>query len=64
MAWLWSAFYEAKAAGLGPDPLREDADKERLWNVMVSSKRPVGLVLMDQAAVAGDLFSHSICMCM
>eukprot|EP00884_Botryococcus_braunii_P019839 jgi/Botrbrau1/6539/Bobra.40_2s0010.1 len=47
------SFYEGKVAGLGPDPLRQDADKERLWTAMSSSKRPVGLILMDQSSVAG-----------
>lgn len=47
------ALLQAKKAELGPDPLREDADPERLWAKMRSSKRPVGLILMDQACVAG-----------
>ena len=38
---------------MGPDPLREDADKELLWERMHKSKAPVGLLLMDQKAVAG-----------
>lgn len=40
-------------AKLGPDPLREDADKERLWAVMQKSKKSIGQLLMDQTAVAG-----------
>ena len=43
----------AKVEGLGPDPLREDADAERLWNSIQNSKKPIGLVLMDQTLVAG-----------
>ncbi|BDA51318.1 probable endonuclease 8 1 at N-terminal half [Coccomyxa sp. Obi] len=45
--------YEEKLAKLGPDPLREDADKERLWEVMQKSKKSIGQLLMDQTAVAG-----------
>lgn len=53
---MWSLladFYHKKASALGPDPLREDADAEKLWLRMHSSKKPVGLMLMDQSAVAG-----------
>ena len=46
-------FYEEKIAKLGPDPLREDADPELLWARMQRSKSPVGLILMQQDAVAG-----------
>lgn len=46
-------FYEEKVAKLGPDPLREDADAELLWARMQRSKTPVGLILMQQDAVAG-----------
>lgn len=42
-----------RAAGLGPDPLREDADAEALWAVVQASKKPIGLVLMDQTMIAG-----------
>lgn len=42
-----------KIAKLGPDPLREDADAERLWETVQASKKPIGLVLMDQSMVAG-----------
>ncbi|GAX84584.1 hypothetical protein CEUSTIGMA_g12005.t1 [Chlamydomonas eustigma] len=47
------SFYHEKAAKLGPDPLREDADKEVLWNQIQTSKKPIGLVLMSQDMVAG-----------
>jgi formamidopyrimidine-DNA glycosylase len=40
-------------ADLGPDPLREDADAELLWAMVQASKKPIGLVLMDQTMVAG-----------
>jgi hypothetical protein len=43
----------AKLAALGPDPLREDADPERLWASLQKTPRPTGLVLMDQGCVAG-----------
>eukprot|EP00892_Ulva_mutabilis_P010563 jgi/Ulvmu1/787/UM010_0161.1 len=47
------AFYEEKISKLGPDPLREDADAELLWEAVQASKKPIGLVLMDQSMVAG-----------
>jgi endonuclease-8 len=40
-------------AKLGPDPLREDADRDLLWAVMQKSKKSIGQLLMDQSAVAG-----------
>lgn len=40
--------WESKYAALGPDPLREDADKERLWAKVQATAKPVGQVLMDQ----------------
>lgn len=46
-------YYKQKAAKLGPDPLRADADGELLWQKMQISKKPVGAILMDQTAVAG-----------
>jgi len=45
--------YEEKFASLGPDPLREDADKERFWSKVVNTKKPIGLLLMDQSCIAG-----------
>ena len=50
---MCAEFYEKCAAKLGPDPLREDADPELLWERMHKSKKSVGLFLMDQAAMAG-----------
>jgi len=47
------AFMATSRARLGPDPLREDADGEALWAKLQVSKKPVGLLLMDQAYVAG-----------
>ena len=46
-------FYSECIAKLGPDPLREDADPELLWAKMQKSRKPVGLFLMDQSAMAG-----------
>lgn len=40
-------------AGLGPDPLRADADPDRAWQRIRSSGRPIGDLLMDQAVIAG-----------
>ena len=45
--------YDRLTAKLGPDPLREDADGELVWARMQASRKPVGLVLMDQSMVAG-----------
>ena len=48
-----AGLYDEKRGKLGPDPLREDADKELLWVRMQKSKAPVGRLLMDQEVVAG-----------
>jgi endonuclease-8 len=40
-------------AGLGPDPLRPDADPDRAWERIRRSGRPVGELLMDQGVLAG-----------
>lgn len=45
--------YWDRVSKLGPDPLREDADPERLWGRLQVSKKPVGQALMDQSMVAG-----------
>lgn len=47
------SYFEQKVSDLGPDPLREDADVERLWASMQRTKKSVGQVLMDQSLVAG-----------
>lgn len=44
---------DAVLATLGPDPLREDADPDRAWERIRTSKRPIGELLMDQAVLAG-----------
>lgn len=38
---------------LGEDPLRPDADPERVWQRVSRSSRPIGDLLMDQTVVAG-----------
>lgn len=40
-------------ARLGPDPLRADADPERAWAKVRRSDRPIGVLLLDQAVLAG-----------
>lgn len=45
--------YEKKYRALGPDPLRDDADPERLWRSLRKSKKSVGEVLMAQELIAG-----------
>ncbi len=44
---------DATVAGLGPDPLRADADPERAWDRIRRSKRAIGELLMDQRVIAG-----------
>ena len=46
-------YYAEKTAKLGPDPLREDADKERVWKAFQNRKRQVGWCLMEQSIMAG-----------
>lgn len=43
----------AVLAGLGPDPLRADADPERAYARIHRSAKPVGALLMDQSVLAG-----------
>jgi endonuclease-8 len=40
-------------AGLGPDPLRPDADRAAAVTALGSTGRPIGAVLLDQALIAG-----------
>ena len=44
---------DAITARLGPDPLRRDADPERAWARVTTSRAPIGALLMDQAVLAG-----------
>ena len=46
------SFFEEKAAKLGPDPLRDDADPARLWAKVQGSSKSIGAILMDQSCVA------------
>lgn len=39
--------------GLGPDPLRSDADPDRAWRRVHRSGRTIGSLLMDQRVTAG-----------
>ena len=43
----------AVVAKLGPDPLRRDADPERMWAKLQRSSKPIGLLMMEQDVVAG-----------
>ena len=38
---------------LGPDPLRADADPQRMWTAIARSRRSIAALLMDQSVVAG-----------
>ncbi len=40
-------------SALGPDPLRADADPDRAWRRISTSRRAIGDLLMDQEVVAG-----------
>lgn len=40
-------------ARLGPDPLRDDAEPDRAWHRISTSRAPLATLLMDQAVVAG-----------
>ena len=45
---------EARLLGrLGPDPLRADADPDLVWAKVSRSRRPIGVLLMDQSVIAG-----------
>lgn len=44
---------ERTIAKLGPDPLRDDADPEAMWDRLQRSSRSIGLLLMEQDVVAG-----------
>lgn len=44
---------DATVAGIGPDPLRPDANPGRAWDVISASKMPIGQLLMRQNVVGG-----------
>ena len=43
----------AVRAKLGPDPLNDDADPQDFYRALAKSSRPVGVILMDHAAISG-----------
>lgn len=43
----------ALRARLGEDPLRDDADPERVWRRVSRSRAPLAALLMDQSVIAG-----------
>ena len=45
--------YEKKAAVLGPDPLREDADAERFVTSCAATRRAIGALQMGGSYRAG-----------
>ncbi len=45
--------FGALRARLGPDPLRADAEPDRAWQRISTSRAPVATLLMDQSVVAG-----------
>jgi len=45
--------YNTKRSKLGEDPLRDDADPERLWERVKISKRSIGALIMDQSFFTG-----------
>lgn len=47
------SFYQSKSIELGEDPLRADANPEVVWDKIHVSKKPIGLLLMDQSVIAG-----------
>jgi len=51
---LWSVEQrDALVAGLGPDPLRADADPAVAWRRLHASKLPIGAALLEQRIIAG-----------
>ncbi|GAC1306079.1 MAG: Fpg/Nei family DNA glycosylase [Vulcanimicrobiaceae bacterium] len=51
---LYDATMRASLAGrIGPNPLDAAADPKRAYDVIVTSRTPVGLQMMDQSVVAG-----------
>ncbi|KAF6257648.1 hypothetical protein COO60DRAFT_1271214, partial [Scenedesmus sp. NREL 46B-D3] len=45
---------------LGPDPLRPSDDAERFWVRVSSSRKPIGLLLMDQTAGVRHIYRAEI----
>ena len=44
---------DAAMAGLGPDPLRPDADPELAWRRIRRASRPIAALVMDQTILSG-----------
>lgn len=47
------SLYTSKKAALGEDPLRVDANPDRLFNKIIKSKKSIGQLIMDQSYFAG-----------
>jgi hypothetical protein len=45
--------YQNKRAKLGEDPLRDDADPDRLWNKVKKTPKSIGKLIMDQSYFTG-----------
>lgn len=55
--------YNEKRSKLGEDPLRNDADPERLWNRVQNSSKSIGALIMDQSYFTGpgNIYRAEIC---
>ncbi len=55
--------YTEKRSKLGEDPLRDDADPERLWNRVKKSSKSIGALIMDQSYFTGpgNIYRAEIC---
>ncbi len=47
------SLYTSKKAALGEDPLRPDANPDRLFDKVIKSKKSIGQLIMDQSFFAG-----------
>ena len=50
---LGRRLFETKRAALGEDPLRADADPQRLWTKVHKSRKGIGALIMDQSFFCG-----------
>ncbi len=55
--------YNEKRSKLGEDPLRKDADPERLWSRVQKSSKSIGALIMDQSYFTGpgNIYRAEIC---
>lgn len=55
--------YNVKRSKLGEDPLRADADPERLWSRVQKSSKSIGALIMDQSYFTGpgNIYRAEIC---